>query len=162
MFRTSPHPLIPLAFIANGTRRVPAPSRPAQRDVAKTYSPRGPRPQGYSPSELLTSSWRRAEIWSAFPWPTCRFGGYRTANRQLLYFTGKEVDSQAQESAMPINKPLTFNKLVFDEGFSSRAVSVRFVREIRSAVWREWESPASGEEWRKRHGIWRRTVFPFR
>ena len=37
MIRASPYPLIPELLGKSETRRVPAPSHPAQRDVAKTH-----------------------------------------------------------------------------------------------------------------------------
>jgi hypothetical protein len=66
MIRTSPHPLIPVSPSESETRRVPAPSHPAQRDVAKTHVFPGhaPRAPGAEPNSGVTFTWR-----------TCRFGG---------------------------------------------------------------------------------------
>jgi hypothetical protein len=49
----------------------PAPSRLAQRDVAKTFCPEDRNPRGYSPSVRVKGSWRRAKRQAAFTWRTC-------------------------------------------------------------------------------------------
>src|SRR5260370_482986 len=46
MLRASPYPLIPVPPGESETRRVPAPSHLAQRDVAKTHYPRDRRSEG--------------------------------------------------------------------------------------------------------------------
>src|SRR5204862_6923220 len=51
--RPTPYPLILVSLGKSRTRRVPAPSRLAQRDVAKTHVSPGPCPRG---------SWREAQI----------------------------------------------------------------------------------------------------
>jgi len=53
MIRTSPHPVIPVSPSESETRRVPAPSHLAQRDVAKT---------DVSPGLCVLSPWREAQI----------------------------------------------------------------------------------------------------
>src|SRR6266478_9585621 len=53
IFRTSPHPVIPVSPGESETRRVPAPSHLAQRDVAKTH---------VSPGLCAPSSWREAQF----------------------------------------------------------------------------------------------------
>src|SRR5882762_8395018 len=53
IFRASPYPVIPVSPGESETRRVPAPSHLAQRDVAKTH---------VSPGQCPPSSWREAQF----------------------------------------------------------------------------------------------------
>src|SRR5882762_9349511 len=66
LIRTSPHPVIPVPPGESETRRVPAPSHLAQRDVAKTHVSPGPCPR--APGAKL-------DFWVTWTWPTCRFEG---------------------------------------------------------------------------------------
>jgi len=86
--RPTPYPLIPVFAGQNSrTRRVPAPSHLAQRDVAKTHVSPGPWPP---------SSWREAQILGHFYLAgTCRFGGYESANRQPKNYTRLRAFSQS-------------------------------------------------------------------
>src|SRR5712664_2760582 len=66
LIRASPYPLIPVSPGESRTRRVPAPSHLAQRDVAKTH---------VSPGEGPQASGAKPDFWVTFTWPTCRFEG---------------------------------------------------------------------------------------
>jgi len=63
---------------AAGTRRVPAPSHLAQRDVAKT---------SFSKPVALLAPGAEPTYKATFAWPTCRFRGNLTANRQPKKYT---------------------------------------------------------------------------
>ena len=86
MIRTSPHPVIPVSLSESETRRVPAPSHLAQRDVAKTH---------VSPGLCGLSLWREAQILVQSTWRTCRFGGNLKTNRQHNNSTRSGPFSQA-------------------------------------------------------------------
>ena len=63
----------------------PAPSRPAQRDVAKTVYPCRPRSVSkglFLQAKQTRGSWRRANNRVTLAWRTCRFGRSPTTNRQ--------------------------------------------------------------------------------
>src|SRR6266852_3453777 len=66
IFRTSPHPVIPVSPGESETRRVPAPSHLAQRDVAKTH---------VSPGQWPRAPGAKPNFWVTFTWRTCRFEG---------------------------------------------------------------------------------------
>src|SRR5260370_38815219 len=70
IFRASPYPLAPVPLGESGTRRVPAPSRLAQRDVAKTHVSSRRATRG-----LLAHSRNPGYL----AWLTGRFVGYLTA-----------------------------------------------------------------------------------
>src|SRR6202158_1840702 len=66
MIRTSPYPVIPVSPGESRTRRVPAPSHLAQRDVAKTH---------VSPGQWPRAPGAKPNFWVTFTWRTCRFEG---------------------------------------------------------------------------------------
>src|SRR6266849_3325655 len=66
IFHASPHPVIPVSPGESRTRRVPAPSHLAQRDVAKTH---------VSPGQWPRAPGAKPNFWVTFTWRTCRFEG---------------------------------------------------------------------------------------
>src|SRR5258708_6882074 len=79
--------------------------------------------------------------------------GGRTTDRQHLNFTGKGGDSQAGGLGLWINKCTYFNYLEMLSKVALYIKEVWFGCEIRSAAWVEPGFHASGEAWRKWHGI---------
>ena len=102
VFRASPHPLIPVSLSESETRRVPAPSHLAQRDVAKTH---------VSPGPCSRAPGAKLNCWVTFTWRTCRFGGYRTANRQPKNCTRSSPFSQGRNDAGSPSKASTIYSL---------------------------------------------------
>jgi hypothetical protein len=96
---SSPHPLAAIGMLIE-TRRVPASSRPAIRDMAKTYVLQ----------RLLTRPWRRAKTGVTDAGGRADLEELK-ANRQHLNSTGKRVFSQGREAELWINKPFILNRL---------------------------------------------------
>src|SRR5438132_12113983 len=81
---------------------VPAPSRLAQRDVAKTHVSPGPCPRAPG---------AKPKFWVTFTWRTCRFGGCESANRQPKNYTRSGWISQARLPAHDRNKYVIYLSL---------------------------------------------------
>jgi len=120
---TSPYPVIPDRCSKSRTRRVPAPSHLAQRDVAKTHL------LSRLASSVAPGAERTAEL---IAWRTCRSEEAKTANRQLEKYTRSRTFSQARDVPHGAAKVSIFNDLRLsnettvegcDEAYESKIMS---------------------------------------
>jgi len=101
---SSPHPLAAIGMLTE-TRRVPASSHPAIRDMAKTYVLQ----------RSLNRPWRRAKTGLADAGGRADLEELK-ANRQHSNCTGRGVFSQARGDGLWINKPFILNRLSGSSG----------------------------------------------